>query len=177
MLNTPETRRSHAWCLFWSLSRPYAVRLDCVSEVVSVDRLVRLPLGPPELMGLCTIRRDVIPVVGLVDGRPAAVASVAGTTAVLILQAGQGTWGIGISREGIAVVDESAEGGDDVRIEPADLPGRESGIHKGDTFYAVIHPELAWSSVRTAVERWYGRFSPREPVAPADFSVAVSNPA
>jgi hypothetical protein len=162
MVNTVETRRSHAWCLFRSRSQPYAVRLESVSEVVSVDRLVRLPLGPPELMGLCTIRRDIIPVVGLVDGRPAPVHPKMIPNTVLILQAGQGIWGIGISREGIAIVDETKDEGDDASAGTTDLTDSGSGIRVGDTVFAVINPEQAWSSVRTTIERWYSRFRQHE---------------
>jgi chemotaxis signal transduction protein len=173
MISTADSRRSHAWCLFRSLSQPYAMRLDCVTEVVSVDRLVRLPLGPPELIGLCTIRRDVIPVIGLVDGRPGAVEFTAGTSAVLIVQAGQGTWGIGVNREGISVVDESADGSDEPSAEPEEVSARASSVRKGDIVYTVIHPELAWSSVRMAVERWYSQCRPRDPIVLADPDATV----
>jgi chemotaxis signal transduction protein len=175
MVNIVDARRSHAWCLFRSLSQPYAVRLESVLEVVSVDRLVRFPLGPPELMGLCTIRRDVIPVIGLVDGRPAPVDAASGTTAVLILQAGQGTWGVGINREGIAVVDQSADTSAEPGAESAELEEGVAGIRKGDTIYTVIHTEQAWASVRTTVERWYSRFCP--PALTAEPGLAELGPA
>ena len=62
-----ETR--WAWCLFRSGARPYAVRLDAVAEIVDADGLVRLPLSPPRVLGLFTLRRDVVPVLRMAEGQ------------------------------------------------------------------------------------------------------------
>lgn len=163
------TKSTGAWCLFRSFQQPYAIPLEYVSEVVSVESLVRLPLGPPELLGLCVIRRDVIPVVGLIDGRPAAEAGVnQGASAVLVIRAEHETWGIGISREGIIVDDQ--EPGEDESALAAGFSPRvlEESIRRGDTNYAAIEPEALWRSVRGLVERWYGLISSRQPAPSSD---------
>jgi len=154
MVKKLEPRRCHAWCLFRCMNRPYAVPLECVSEVVAVDRLIDLPLGPPELIGLCTIRREVIPVIALVDGHPAEVQHADGMNAVLVLQAAQGIWGVAINRVGVSIVEETpGEGDSDSLSEEA--VGSSVGIRKGDTFYTIIYPEKAWASARASAERWY----------------------
>jgi chemotaxis signal transduction protein len=161
---------TEAWCLFRSFQQPYAIPLECVSEVVSVESLVRLPLGPPELLGLCTIRRDVIPVVGLIDGRPAEAGAHQNPSAVLVIRAERETWGIGISREGIIVDDQQL--GEDESAMAAGLGPRvqAESVRRGETSYTVIDPEALWRSVRGLVERWYGLISSRQ-TAPSSESL------
>jgi hypothetical protein len=64
-LTPPETQALPAWCLFRIDSRPYTVGLESVAEVVEAEGLVRLPLGSHRVLGLCTFRRDVVPVIAL----------------------------------------------------------------------------------------------------------------
>ncbi|HEV3164828.1 MAG TPA: chemotaxis protein CheW [Isosphaeraceae bacterium] len=175
MLKTEELTCSQAWCLFSSLGQAYAVRLESVSEIISVDRLIQLPLAPPELIGLCTIRRDIVPVVGLVDGRPAVVSGMQGMNALLVLQAEQGIWGIAINREGVAVVEATPEV-QELALLPAGPTGTitsAGSIRKGDTAHAIINPEKAWSSVRASVERWYGLIAKAVPVASPQYPLHV----
>ncbi len=67
----------------------FAVGLEAVAEVVEVERLVRLPQSPPHVLGLCALRRDVIPVVAV--QRTAAEPS--SRFLVLILRTSQGGMG------------------------------------------------------------------------------------
>lgn len=154
MRQSTERNGPRAWFLFRCLDQPYAVRLESVSEIIPADRLIRLPLAPPELVGLCAIRRDIIPVVALPGGPSRPASSLDATSAVLVLHAEQGVWGIGISREGVAVVE--AEPQED-RLAPA--PGHPEMPHRTicrcGSVYSVIHPERAWAGVRASVVRWY----------------------
>ena len=63
-----------------------AVRLESVAEVIWVERLTRFPLAPPQVLGLCTLRRDVIPVVLLDDVARSLRQAPDGKLVVLVLQ-------------------------------------------------------------------------------------------
>jgi purine-binding chemotaxis protein CheW len=156
---TPEPPRPPArpWCLFRCGKVPYAVGLEAVAEVVEVDRLVGLPLSPPRVLGLCALRREVIPVVGL-DRGPAGPA---GRVLVLILRGARGIWGVRIDAEGTAVAEEP--------LDPS-VPGPDGSgatflgtVRRDGPAHAAIDPEATWRSVREGVEQWYGSPPAREP--------------
>src|SRR4051794_6008810 len=153
-------RPGRPWCLFRSGERHLAIGLESVAEVVEVERLVRLPTSPPRVIGLCALRREVIPVIGLNDPGPEPPAGPPGFL-VLILRTGRGTWAVRINAEGTLVAEESV---DDVapaaeRLGPAFL----GSVRRGDTCYAVIDPEATWQDVRQSVEDWYCDRSGRDP--------------
>jgi chemotaxis signal transduction protein len=155
MVNPAVNHIPTAWCLFRSQSRALAVPLDRVSEIVAVDRLVRVPLSPPELLGLCTVRREVIAVLRLDTEASQAGGQETRPTAVLVLRGDQGRpWGIGINRDGITVLDETPADEEGNLLDPeARTP--PDVIRRGDDVYTVVHPDKAWAVVRAAVERWY----------------------
>jgi hypothetical protein len=161
MVQSVKTEASHAWCLFRSQTSALAVPLERVSEIVAVDRLVQLPFSPPSLLGLCTIRREVIPVICLQSESSEECAKPYRPTGVLILRTDQGSWGIGINREGIAVLDESIpeEGTTGTEPQPQEFPGV---IMRGEDAYTIIHPEEAWVTVRAALDRWYRTACPED---------------
>ena len=156
----PPTRPARPWCLFHSGSQPFAVGLESVAEVVEVDRLVRLPHGPPEVLGLCTLRREVVPVVAL--GRPREEAAGHGSL-VLILKSPSGPWGLSASCDGTMLAEEPLEptgGGEGFTL---------GTVRRGTTAHAAIDPEAAWRTVRESVERWYAEHWDRlTPVRLAD---------
>jgi purine-binding chemotaxis protein CheW len=43
----------------------YALRMECVQEIIRMPQLIRVPLGPPSLVGLANLRGRVLPVVSL----------------------------------------------------------------------------------------------------------------
>jgi chemotaxis signal transduction protein len=149
--NEPATR---SLCLFQSGSKTFAIGLEAVAEVIEVDRSVRLPHSPPNVLGMCVLRRDVIPVLDLAEGpqengwsRPLAKST------VLLLKTSHGIWGVQISGEGIIVTDDSVESGMDR------TDGASSGfVQRGETLYALIDPEATWLKMRTTVERWYSDY-------------------
>ncbi|MDR3632474.1 MAG: chemotaxis protein CheW [Isosphaeraceae bacterium] len=134
-----EGRVDH-WCIFRSRSRPCAVPLQWVAEVIRDLRLTRLPLGPAPLVGLCALRRDVIPVFDLAEGGAAEDRDrPEGPTSVLVLRSGSGVWGYLVDEQG---------------IELAGAP--PSAVSAGTltwegTSYAIVDPPASWHALRSQV--------------------------
>jgi chemotaxis protein histidine kinase CheA len=150
------------WCLFHCGADAYAIGLESVAEVVEVERLVRLPQSPPRVLGLCALRREVIPVVSLGrPGREPASQEKPGVL-VLILRTARGIWAIQINAGGTVVAEESLD--DDARG-----PGgpRLGTVRRDGASYAVIDPEVTWRDVRQGVEDWYRGPSAQDPEAGA----------
>jgi purine-binding chemotaxis protein CheW len=132
---------SRGWCLFASGGHPYAVDLAVVLEVVDVEDLIPVPIAPPEVIGLCTVRRDVVPVVdpfGPNSTRPSESAS---GLVVLVMRTEQGVWGWHIDRDGAAVTETAS--------------AVDGSIARGDRLHAVVDAESTWRVVRERVEEWY----------------------
>ena len=153
--STPSSKRP--WCLFQSGTSAYAVRLETVAEVVEVERLVRVPLAPPRIVGLCTLRRDVIPVVELGESALEPSADLFCTkTIVLMLRTTRGIWGVRVNAEGTMVTEENM----DEFAASENPPGQPTGtrlatLRNGTVLYNVIDPETTWHDVRGSVESWY----------------------
>ena len=160
---TPSPPR--AWCCFRCGPASYAVGLDSVAEVVEVERLVRLPHTPPRVLGLCALRRDVVPVVALDRPESGTAGAGPGTLLVLILRHPQGAWGVRIDGEGTVV----AEGPLDSAVPDADGSGLTflGTVRPEETAYAAIDPEASWRELRRGVEVWY-RSSPGRDANPTD---------
>lgn len=140
------------WCLFRAGGRPFAVALEAVAEVIEVDRLVPLPQSPPGVLGLCALRREVVPVVepagpgAAGDGRP-------GPCLVLILRTAQGVWGLRAAPGSVAVAEGRLD--DDGRRE-ADgaTPGLLGTVRRDAVPHAAIDHEATWRGVRGGVGAW-----------------------
>jgi chemotaxis signal transduction protein len=156
------TRRP--WCLFLSGTGLYAVALDAVAEVVEVERLVGLPQSPPQVLGLCTLRREVIPVIELDrSARDRGAQGVGSGLTVLVLKTGRGRWALHVNSQGTTVVEDDL--GDPPPVsDHADGPSLAiSGtVRRGDEVYSVIDPEATWKFVRQRVEDWYSNHWGRE---------------
>ena len=127
-----------SFCLFHCESLPFAVAVANVAEIAEVDALVRIGLCPPRIAGLCPYHRQVVPVVTLGQdpsrtAPPTAEQRNSGKAArevVLIVQTGQGMWGILIDREGTSITTqrpsrhEPKDEGDGVVTAGADRPPR-----------------------------------------------------
>jgi chemotaxis signal transduction protein len=170
----PSIRPTRPWCLFECGRTPFAVALDAVAEVVEVERLVRLPDNPPRVLGVCTLRREVIPVIDLRD--PGAAWPGADTNerlVLVILKTARGTWAIRIDTEGTAVATEALD-------EPARPATEGSGlvflgsIRRAETAHAVIDPEATWQRVRTLIEDWYCERRGRDKTTKSDPSFDAS---
>jgi hypothetical protein len=130
--------RTRSWCLFTTRGRPWAIDLDAVVEVVDGADLVRVPLGPPQVIGLFAFRREVVPVVDLFatagGGDPP-------TSAILMVHTDRGLWGLRIDRQGVSVAEGPCAG--------------DRTMTRGETVYTVIDPEHTCREVRSAVESTY----------------------
>ncbi|HWE37801.1 MAG TPA: chemotaxis protein CheW [Isosphaeraceae bacterium] len=146
----PEMAETAAWCLFRSDAEPLAVALGAVVEVVEAKALARWPAGVPRVLGLCSYRRGVLPVVRLTE--PAPGVEDGATPLVLVLRKGVEAWGIRVDRGGTAV----RRGG----LDPAGA-GRASAVggrvrsigmieHEGAAFLAVDAAD-AWEAIRAEV--------------------------
>jgi purine-binding chemotaxis protein CheW len=138
------------------------VALEAVAEVVEVERLVGLPQSPPQVLGLCTLRRDVIPVIELDRSAGAGNTQAAGSRlTVLVLKTGRGRWAFPVDSQGTTVAEDELG-------EPPAASARTDGlgitgtVHRGGDVYAVIDPEATWTLVRQQVEVWYRNHWGRE---------------
>ncbi len=105
VLRSSSAVSAPSWCFFRSEAYPFAVELEVVAEVVQADRLIRLAHCPPQILGMCTVRRDVIPVLTLNPGAASTEPAPETPVVVLVIRSDQGMWGIRIDREGTAVGD------------------------------------------------------------------------
>jgi purine-binding chemotaxis protein CheW len=161
-VKTIEATSAHSWCLFTIEGRPFAVALAAVAEVVEAEQLVRLPLGSPRVLGLCTYRRDLLPVIAL-GPAPAVATSVAQRRhVVLILRSEHGSWGIQVDR-GVAIAAQGPM--DETGAYPTgpDVAVVIGTILRGEIVHAVIDAEATWRNVREAIEGWYKGDRDRRP--------------
>jgi chemotaxis signal transduction protein len=145
------------WCFFQSGMAAYAIAVEAVAEVVEVERLVRLPHSPPRVLGLCTLRREVIPVIGLDRSSPASESpGVCSKVTVLILKSGRGRWAFRVNPEGTVVAKEALDD-PPAATAHANAPGLAitGTIRRAEMVYAVIDPDATWKNVRKEVEDWY----------------------
>lgn len=163
------------FCFFHSDAGPMAVTLHSVAEVVETDTLVRLAWSPPQVIGLCSYHRDVVPVVRLnpqsretgepvsgggdpARGRdPAGERSRAmspGGCVVLILKTEQGAWGIPIDSEHTVMSEESPES--HTPRMSASGPVLIGVVRLGGTGYEILDAEETWRGLRSVVSRWSG---------------------
>jgi purine-binding chemotaxis protein CheW len=153
-----ETRVAPSWCLFRSESKPYAIRIEAVSEIIEAESVVRLPLSPPEVVGFCAFRRDCIPIIRAGEAPGGDGETAVTDPTVLILRTDQGVWGMRIDREGVVVADGNLDSWTGEEARPL---GSLGVIRRAEANYAAIDPEAAWRNVRGAIERWYGPDSRR----------------
>lgn len=150
------------WCLFTDGGRGFTVPLSAVREVVAVDRLLRVPLSPPGIVGMFLSRRDLIPV-ARAGGPPPTTRE--GVT-VLVLQTGDAVWGLmadpGTTRVEKEPPEDSGPGPGDAD-DPRGAPGASGWHARGGTLYTALDPGRAWLSVRNMITDFYGRSAALSP--------------
>ena len=151
MPGTIDRTSRRAWCLFHNEAGAMAVPIEAVAEVVRVERLVPVPLAPACLIGLCVLRRDVIPVIDLGCQQKQARAGPSHPVDVLMMRTMHGPWGVLIARGGTEVVEAAL----DERAAASDQP---SGAAQTMTYAGKVHiahdPEALWRHVRAQIEPW-----------------------
>ncbi len=153
-----------AFCLFRCATKPLAVAVGDVAEIVEIDSLVRISLCPPGIMGLCPYHREVVPVVVLGRGRSRSDPATAekcmangSLDTVLIMETEEGLWGVKIDRDGTVITSARLS-----RHEPKD---GEDGvvtvgyIRHGETDHALVDARATWRGLRDMVVRWYARIN------------------
>lgn len=164
-METAVAPGSTSHCLFACRSLALAVPVEAVEAIVEAARLVRLPLSPWPLAGLCPHRGRFIPVVRPTDD-PASRAYSAGGSAhtVLVLRTSHGELGLLIDRAGIAI-EAGVETAPDASGGPGGPPGSPTlrggfvavgRIEREGRSHAVLDPDASWAGLRSMIERWYG---------------------
>jgi purine-binding chemotaxis protein CheW len=153
-VKTPDATAAQAWCLVRIDTRPYAVALHAVAEIVEAEELVGLPLCSPRVLGLCAYRRDLLPVIAFSDAPSATPATTEGRPLVMIVRSEHGTWGLRIDRGGAIVAEGPLDDRCAAIVEPGG-PVAIGSIKRGDATHAAIDAEATWRNVRDAIERWY----------------------
>ena len=154
-----------SFCLFHCESLPFAVAVASVAEIAEVETLVRIGLCPPRIAGLCPYHRQVVPVVTLGQdpsrtAPPTAEPRISGkaaTEVVLIVQTGQGMWGILIDREGTSITTQRPS-----RHEPNDAGDgvvTEGRIDHQGVAHSLLDAESTWRGLRALVVNWYALFN------------------
>jgi chemotaxis signal transduction protein len=183
---TPTLIGPKQWfCLFRGDAGPMAISVESVAEVLETDSLIRLAWSPPQVVGMCSYHREVVPVVKLgplprdvgdevPSGRDQTVAiDTAGELAVideptrcfvLILKTEHGAWGIGVDSENTIMSRESPEC-HSPKIYPNGLV-LIGVVRLAGTCYGIVDAEATWRGLRSAVGRWSGLISESNPSSP-----------
>lgn len=152
----PESPRS--LCLFTCGARPYAVGVESVVEVIELGPLVRIPLGPRPVLGLCVYRGGVAPIAWPGPGDMPAPEEKGPAPAVLVLRSDHGLWGLAIDRGGVAV-GEAPPGWQPGTPSVSGFLSIVGEIDRGGKSHALLDPEASWQTLRTTIEHWYGEVS------------------
>jgi chemotaxis signal transduction protein len=149
-VKTLDPTAVQSWCLFRIDGQPYAVALGTVAEIVEAEGLVRLPNGPPRVLGLCAYHRDLVSVVALgAAARPAP-----GRLVVLILRGEHGSWGLRIDREGTSLAEARCSAPAPGPRAPDEAVVMGALTHGGAT-HRVIDADATWRDLRDEIETWY----------------------
>jgi chemotaxis signal transduction protein len=173
------------FCLFREESGPMAVPVEFVAEIIETDTLVRLAWSPPQVVGMCSYHRDVVPVVKL-GTRPRDVgddlsrghdqAVVTDSTVdrigitkptgcvVLILKTERGAWGIRVESEKTIMSRESPEY--HLPRMCANGPVLIGIVRQAGTSYEILDAEATWRGLHAAVGSWCRLISGSNPSLP-----------
>ncbi len=156
-----------AWCLFHRLGTAYAAPLEYVVEVVTVERLTPVPLGPGGISGVIAHRRDAAPVLDPADcedregnrfegssGVSAGFGEDDSGVTVVVLKTPRGLWCLRIDRVGTTVVVDPASRWDRDRS-PNGGAIAAGSLDRGAKVHTVVDPEKIWLAARGRVERSY----------------------
>jgi chemotaxis signal transduction protein len=186
---TPTVIGPKQWfCLFRGDAGPMAISVESVAEVLETNTLIRLAWSPPQVVGMCSYHREVIPVIKLGplqgDGeeviehgilRKVAINSVQASDGfdepsrciVLILKTERGAWGIRVDSKNPIMSPESPEW-DSPRVNSNGLVLIGS-VRLAGICYDIVDAEATWRGVRSAVVRWSGQVGGSNASGPPPF--------
>jgi chemotaxis signal transduction protein len=159
MDESSEGPLSRAFCLFQSESRPLGVVLEVVAEVMEAGRLVWLPLCPRQVVGLCTYRSKIVPVIRPSDpDRPPAygLGGDGRERAVMILRTGNGLWGLSIDRGGVSVEvarESPADGGGTMALARGIVAS--GTVDREGMSHTILDHDRTWRALKTEIDHWY----------------------
>jgi hypothetical protein len=166
------------FCLFHGDSGPMGVAVESVAEVLETDSPVRLAWSPPQLVGMCSYHREVIPVVVLsalslgvdedfLGNRDQVVATssarensgcaVRTRCVVLILKTEHGAWGLALDSENATVSRECP-----TYHAPrtyANGPVLIGVVERAGTYYRILDAAATWHGIRSAIGAWFVHIS------------------
>jgi chemotaxis signal transduction protein len=155
-MTTDTSRTMSAYCLFSCRARRLAVGVDAVEAVMEAGRVVRLPLAPRPVAGLCLYRGAILPVVDPADGPAGPDADREGChPAVLVLRAGRGPLGLLTDRGALAIVETPRHAADGAGPLPEGLVAA-GAIERDGRTYAVLDIDRSWKALRDGIEVVYG---------------------
>jgi chemotaxis signal transduction protein len=183
---TPTVIGPKQWfCFFRGDAGPMAISVESVAEVLQTNTLIRLAWSPPQVVGMCSYHREVVPVVKLgplprdvgeevLTGPDQSVAidtdgemvSIDEPTrcVVLILKSEHGAWGIRVDSENTIMSRESPE---------CHLPRMYANgpvligiVRLAGTCYGIVDAEATWRGLRSAICEWSGLISESNPSSP-----------
>jgi purine-binding chemotaxis protein CheW len=151
-------RDPKVYCLFTWQSRPFAIALEFLAGVVEPDRLVTIPLCPPKVVGVCAVRRAIVPVLCLEEGDGCEAEAQGTKLLALLLSTKQGAWCLLIDRGGVMVV---AEPNALHSVSPATYDANLAldRIERSGTSYAILDPERIWLEQKKEMEREHAMVS------------------
>jgi len=180
-----------SYCLFDGDAGPMAVSVDSVAAVLDTESLVRLVWSPPQVIGLCPYRREVVPVISIGrtagergagreraedsnpdDGAETSAAEDAreekNRCVVLILRTEHDAWGLRIDHAGTLISRECPD------FQPPRLDEHGSvligTLLRAATRYPILDAAATWRGLRSAIARWYGLIN--EPSVYSSLSVS-----
>jgi hypothetical protein len=158
MEKTLEPAAGSVYCLLANSAPPLAVALDAVVGFMDATRIVRLPLCPPSVVGLCSYRGGFIPAIRVAEsigGREQTSPEPARDAAVLVLRTPHGELGLIIHREGVSIAEDCAIRTREARRLPTGFVTGGS-LEQNGTSFSVLDTALTWRALRETLDDWHG---------------------
>ena len=148
------------YCVFRADDAEYAVSAELVREVADLVPIVPVPEAPPMLVGMCHLRTEFIPVLGVNSLIGAGQSHLRDASCLLVIDSEDGPWALIIQRaltlEVLEVGDTDAQGDWDnvsrMTLGTATYRDRVVRVLDASRMYRIAAEtlEVQWSSLREA---------------------------
>ena len=170
-----------SFCLVSCQTKPLAVAVENVAEVLELDSFVRISLCPPAIAGLCPYHGQVVPVAALSGDLAPPTEKVpqsrgsgkAVRESVLILQTEQGLWGLRVDRGGTIVI--AARPSRHEPVMDADGSVTVGLIRHAGSDHALLDAAATWRALREMVVHGYVKIRETAGARPAVGRPEVEN--